>query len=194
MTIVAKHRKLCLELVLPSVAFLATVVLSGCATAPAPGSTRAKPSSPFIQVAHTRNGYFFQSGTNLFYSLGVCVVIPEETWPDRPEFANRKALGSYDGLSRFGSDTQAWARATAARLQSWGFNTAAAWCSEELCQQPIYHARVVWLCGPSRNQDRLIDVFNPEYEQAVEQIARQEVTPHKDDPWLIGWYLNNELP
>ena len=52
----------------------------------------------------------------------------------------------------------------------------------------------MWLCGPSRNEDRLIDVFTPDYEQAVEQIASQEVSPHKDDPWLIGYYLNNELP
>ncbi len=194
MTIAGKHRKLCLELLLLSIASVAPVIMSGCVGGPVTASTRTASSPPFIKVAHTSNGYFFQSGTNLFYSLGVCVVIPEETWPNRPEFTARKALGSYDGLSRFGSDTQAWARATAARLESWGFNTAAAWCNDELCRQPIYHARVVWLCGPSRNQDRLIDVFTPEYEQAVEQIARQEVSPHKNDPWLIGWYLNNELP
>ena len=134
------------------VASLASLMLLGCASGAAPRQTSAQPATPFVKVARTSNGCFFQRGTNLFYSLGVCVVIPEETWPDRPEFANRKALGSYDGLSRFGSDTQAWARATAARLKSWGFNTAAAWCSEELCQQPLYHARALWLCGPSRNE------------------------------------------
>jgi len=204
-TVVAKHRKSHFELVLLSVVSLASLILSGCEGGHASRSIRsgdtptspqslAQPAVPFIKVAHTSNGYFFQRGTNLFYSLGVCVVIPEETWPDRPEFAKRKALGSYDGFSRFGSDTQTWARATVTRLESWGFNTAAAWCSEDLYRQPIYHARALWLCGPSRNEDRLIDVFTPNYEQAVEQIASREVSPHKDDPWLIGYFLNNELP
>jgi len=194
MTVFAKGRTSLFELVLLSAVSMAVVVLSGCESNHTSGSARPKPAVPFIRVAHTSNGYFFQRGTNLLYSLGVCVVIPEETWPDRPEFAKRKALGSYDGFSRFASDTQAWARATATRLESWGFNTAAAWCSEELYQQPIYHARVAWLCGPSRNEDRLIDVFTPDYEQAVEQVAIQQVAPHKDDPWLIGYFLNNELP
>jgi agarase len=194
MTIVVKRKKSRVELILLSVASLALLILSGCATSPAPGPTRPEAAAPFIKVAHTGNGYFFQRGTNLLYSLGVCVVIPEETWPDQPDFAKRKALGSYDGFSRFHSDTQAWARTTATRLESWGFNTAAAWCSEDLYQQPIYHARVVWFSQPAPNEDRLIDVFTTDYEKAVEQIAREQIAPHKDDPWLIGWFLNNELP
>ena len=128
MTIVAKRRQSQVELVFLSVAFSVLMVLSGCETSHSPSVANPNAAIPFIKVAHTSNGYFFQRGTNLFYSLGVCVVIPEETWPDRPEFGGRKALGSYDGLSRFKSDTQAWARATAARLESWGFNTAGAWC------------------------------------------------------------------
>ena len=122
------------------------------------------------------------------------MVIPEETWPDKPEFAERKALGSYDGLNRFGSDTQAWARATAARLESWGFNTAGAWSSEELYQQPIYHARVVWFSQDGKDQDRLIDVFTPEYAGAIERVAVRDVAPYRNDSWLIGYFLNNELP
>jgi hypothetical protein len=194
MPIVAKRRKSHLESVLLLVAFFASVILSGCETGRAPATTRPASAVPFIKIAHTSNGYLFQRGTNLFYSLGVCVVIPEETWPDRPEFAKQKALGYYDGFSRFKSDTQAWARATAARLESWGFNTAAAWCSEDLYQQPMVHARVVWFSQPAPNEDRLIDVFTADYEKAVEQVAIQEVAPHKNDPWLIGWFLNNELP
>src|SRR5882724_178046 len=194
MAVLVKPGKSLFELVLLSAVSITAVVLSGCAGGHNPGSAQPETAVPFIRVAHTSNGYFFQRGTNLLYSLGVCVVIPEETWPDRPEFAKRKALGSYDGFSQFKSDTQAWARATVTRLESWGFNTAAAWSSEELYQQPIYHARVLWLCGPSRNEDRLIDVFTPDYERAVQRIAIQEVAPHKDDPWLIGYFLNNELP
>jgi hypothetical protein len=195
MTIIVKHRQSPCELVLLSVVSLALVILSGCETSRYPSAKNPDTTVSFIKVAHTNNGYFLQRGTNLLYSLGVCVVIPEETWPDRPELAKRKALGYYDGFSRFGSDTQAWARATAARLESWGFNTAGAWCSEELYQQPIYHTRVVWFSEPSRkNEDRLIDVFTSDYEKAVEQIATEEVAPHKNDPWLIGWFLNNELP
>jgi len=205
MILVARRAKWPIRSYLLSIVSVALTILSGCESTRVPRSAphETKPTSPqtteqsqtsFVRISHTNSGYFFQRGTNLFYSLGVCVVIPEETWPDRPEFAKRKALGFYDGLSRFGSDTQAWARATVTRLESWGFNTAAAWCSEDLYRQPVYHARVAWLCAPSRNEDRLIDVFNPDYERAVEQVAIREVAPHKDNPWLIGYFLNNELP
>ena len=194
MTVDADRGKSRSRLIFQVVASLASLILLGCANGVAPRQALAQPVTPFIKVAHTNNGYFFQRGTNLFYSLGVCVVIPEETWPNTPEFNRRKALGSYDGFSQFKSDTQAWARATLSRLESWGFNTAAAWCSEELYHLPVYHTRVVWFCRPARNEDRLIDVFAPDYEQAVEQIAINEVAPHKDDPWLIGYFINNELP
>jgi agarase len=191
MPIVAKRRKSHLKFV---PLFVASVVLSGCQTSRSPSTARPEPPASFIKVARTSNGYFFQRGTNLFYSLGVCVVLPEETWPDRPEFAKRKAQGYYDGFSQFKSDTQAWARATAARLESWGFNTAGAWSSEELYQQPIYSTRVIWFSQPGPDTDRLIDVFTPDYEKAIEQTAVEQVAPHKNDPWLIGWFLNNELP
>ena len=194
MTMVADRGKQPSGLISSIVASLTSLILLGCANGVAPRQASAQPATPFVKVAHTSNGYFFQRGTNLFYSLGVCVVIPEETWANTPEFNRRKALGSYDGFSRFHSDTQAWARATVTRLESWGFNTAGAWCSEDLYQQPIYHTRALWLCGPSRNEDRLIDVFTPDYEQAVEQVANQQVSPYKDDPWLVGYFLNNELP
>ena len=194
MTNVAKHEESRFGLIFLSVVFLALLILSGCQSGRATRPGTSSSTQSFIKVAHTPHGYFFQRGTNLFYSLGVCVVIPEETWPDKPEFAERKALGSYDGLSRFGSDTQAWARATAARLESWGFNTAAAWCSEELYQQPIYHARVVWFSQDGKDQDRLIDVFTPEYADAIERVAVRDVAPHQNNTWLIGYYLNNELP
>ena len=175
---------------------LVFLFLSGCArnAAPTPLAQRTIPPPPIIDVHRTGDGFFLRRGTNVFFSTGVNVVIPEETWPDRPEFAKRKALGYYDGFSQFKSDTQAWTRATAKRLESWGFNTAAAWCIDELYQQSIYHARVVWFCKPARNEDRLIDVFAPDYEQAVEEIAAREVAPHKNDSWLIGYFLNNELP
>ncbi len=205
MTLVAEHGKRPSGLGLLSVVPVVLMVLSGCQSNSAPKSSQYKvettvsaptdqSQTPFVKVSRTGNGYFFQRGTNLFYSLGVCVVIPEETWPDKPDFASRKTLGSYDGLSRFRTDTQAWARATVERLQSWGFNTAAAWCHEELYRQAIYHVRVVWFCRPARNEDRLIDVFSLDYEQAIEEIAVKEVAPHKGNPWLIGYFLNNELP
>jgi hypothetical protein len=178
-----------------SVVSLALLVLTGCTSGTPARSQRSVPhEAEFIKVARTDQGYFFQRGTNLFYSSGVSVILPEETWPDKPEFTQRKAMGSYDGLSQFGSDTQAWARATVKRLQSWGFNTAGSWCYEELYRQPIYHARVVWFCQPARNEDRLLDVFSPDYEQAIEEVAVKDVAPHKSDPWLIGYFLNNELP
>jgi agarase len=181
-------------------------LLAGCqeappATAPSNEQTPAaaarpkEPESPFVRVVQTDHGWFFKQGTNLFYSAAVDCVVPADWWPpDKPELAAKKALGSYDGMAQFGSDTQAWAVATVKRVEGWGFNSLGAWCADEIYTQGIYHTRCIWLSPPVPNEDRLIDVFTTNYVAAIDVVAARDITPHKDDLWLIGYFINNELP
>ena len=36
------------------------------------------------------------------------------------------------------------------------------------------------------------DVFSQEFRDTVDEAARRQLTPLKDDPNLIGWFIGNE--
>lgn len=82
---------------------------------------------------------------------------------------------------------EAWADATSKRLMSWGFNTIGAWSDFELFEPLMPHTRLLSI-GAGQP-----DWFSPEFETHVEAQVEERVVPFKDDPNLIGWFLDNEL-
>ncbi len=40
----------------------------------------------------------------------------------------------------------------------------------------------------------LPDVYSEEFAKFLEEGAKAQLTPHKDDPWLIGYFIGNEPP
>ena len=103
--------------------------------------------------------------------------------------------------AEFGSEA-AWARKEADRLHAWGFNTLAAGCSDDL--RYTHFAHTAWL-GAGRSSagvDALVpqttwtgfpNVFSPRWERECDVLARSVCTPERDDPWLLGYFLDNEL-
>ena len=102
---------------------------------------------------------------------------------------------------------QAWAEETAARLRDWGFNMLASHCATELFPG-FPHADTLNLNNPfakskdpewriAENTDApstgFPNVFHPDYEKAVFAAAAKRCTPFKDDPSLVGWFIDNEL-
>eukprot|EP00937_MAST-01D_sp_MAST-1D-sp2_P001821 g1821.t1 len=96
----------------------------------------------------------------------------------------------------------AWARATAARLRHWGFNTAGAWSSVHLEQgaarpgHPAVLFTVLLDMGASWTQttQRVFpDVFSGAWRQRAERIAATECAPRRHNPRLLGYYPDNEL-
>ncbi len=101
----------------------------------------------------------------------------------------------------------AWADETAERLRSWGFNMLASHCETSLFPG-FPHADTLNLNNPfakskdlewriAENTDApstgFPNVFHPEYEKAVFAAAAKRCTPLKDDPSLVGWFIDNEL-
>ena len=102
---------------------------------------------------------------------------------------------------------QAWAEETAARLRDWGFNMLASHCATELFPG-FPHADTLNLNNPfakskdpewriAENTDApstgFPNVFHPDYEKAVFAAAAKRCSPKKDDPSLVGWFIDNEL-
>ena len=82
-------------------------------------------------------------------------------------------------------DLDAWASATVDRLRSWGFNTLGAWSDSDLLETMPYTVLLDMAGGD--------DWFAPEFAARAAAIAVSTVAPRRDDPNLVGWYLDSEL-
>ncbi|MBR3086072.1 MAG: exo-alpha-sialidase [Kiritimatiellae bacterium] len=104
-----------------------------------------------------------------------------------------------------------WAESADARLASWGFNFVAVGSCPEIKYRSLAHANgadhlyfSTHLCtgddpdrwiSPYRNAPGTAfpNVFHPRFAEECEELARKRCAPHVDDPWLVGYFLDNEL-
>ena len=104
-----------------------------------------------------------------------------------------------------------WAEATAARLSAWGFNFLAVGTGPQMRYRSLAHANgadslyfSTHLCtgddpdrwiSPYRNAPGTAfpNVFHPDFEKTCDELARKRCAPNVGDPWLVGYFLDNEL-
>src|SRR5262249_8759527 len=119
-------------------------------------------------------------------------------------FDHRRAFDFYTAnlQRKFGGDWRArWREETTARLEAWGFNTIGNWSDPELSAMhrlpytvPLSpegeYAKVssgVDWWGP------MPDPFDPRFADAADKMARNAAERYRGDPFLIGYYVDNEL-
>ena len=98
-----------------------------------------------------------------------------------------------------------WSTNTLARLTSWGFNMVSS-PEKTLLHRGLPHATILsigTMMSSSGDYDILPcdggpctafpNVFSPKFEAYCRYVARRQCAPNKDDPWLIGYYIDNEL-
>lgn len=92
-------------------------------------------------------------------------------------------------MAKYGTDWQGiWRRMTTRRLIDWGFNGLSKWARDSRLRFPYIEQvsappdaiRVLWA----------IDPFDPEFEAKLDRHA--DIAGLKDDPWLIGYFFDNE--
>jgi len=124
-----------------------------------------------------------------FFSFGVNCVgqgTPRESF-------DRKNPG-YAAWQHY-PDAARWAEATLQRLKSWGVTTIGGWSDFQILQQcrdmdvgflPVLHigstAGAPWF-----------DMWDPKIVTRMDQVARDQILPLRDDPRLIGYYSDNEI-
>jgi hypothetical protein len=124
-----------------------------------------------------------------FFSLGVCCV---NQGASRAEFDS--ANPGYAAWQHY-ADSNLWANATVRRLKAWRFTTVGGWsdfpglrcCREtEIGFAPVLHvgstAGAPWW-----------DMWDPKIIERMDQVARDQILPLRDDPRLIGYYSDNEI-
>jgi len=160
---------------------------------------------------------------HLFYSLGVDTIHPWEatiisgrenmfSWlpqPGDPLAAQLKSNGekrTFDfyaaNLQRiYGKDYEReWRETTIRRLKSWGFNTIADWSDPDLFKMkklpyvvPI-HPDTRDLPAVKCAERYIPDVYDPRYIAQMKTTIKEMTANYKDDPWCIGFFVDNEIP
>ena len=97
---------------------------------------------------------------------------------------------------------EAWARDAAQRLRDWNFNVVGAGSSREIRRRSLAHTEFLSFGADFSGIASLVekttwtgwpDVFDPRFERFCELRARERCDPARDDPWLLGYFLDNEL-
>ncbi|MBR3087331.1 MAG: hypothetical protein IKH04_13120 [Kiritimatiellae bacterium] len=143
-------------------------------------------------------------GSRLF-SVGVCHVHPHGSYSHALKYSPYKRFveENYPSLD-------AWAGETAARLRDWGFTSLGAASDIALLAgrgfphvshsalrmgQNFATAEPERSICPSKGAPctALPNVFHPDFPAFCDKIAAERCAAAKDDPNLIGWYIDNEL-
>ncbi|MBI5384302.1 MAG: hypothetical protein HZA90_06400 [Verrucomicrobia bacterium] len=98
---------------------------------------------------------------------------------------------------RFGDDWRPkWAEFTTQRLAAWGFNTVHNWGvpSRTQAEPRVPYALMMrgWQTG--RSIMGLPDVYAEDFARRVDEAAASQLGPHRDDPYMLGYFIGNEPP
>ncbi|MBC8135092.1 MAG: beta-galactosidase [Fibrella sp.] len=78
------------------------------------------------------------------------------------------------------------------RMRNWGFNTIANWSSEAVSlRRKTPYTVAIHYGGPWL--DRIPDAFDPGFEVALRERMEQERGKSANDPWCLGYFVDNEL-
>jgi hypothetical protein len=103
---------------------------------------------------------------------------------------------------KFGADWRSrWREESVERLKAWGFNTIGNWSDPDLCaMQRLPYTVPLWPEGEfarvSSGEDwwgRMPDPFDPRFAEAADRMARNAAARFHGDPYLIGYFVDNEL-
>ena len=124
------------------------------------------------------------------------------------EFGTKRRRYHEANVRRFGT-AEKWADATARQLAGWGFNMLGMWCARELEHRcGLVYARNLemgaavcrpdldpdlWIDAPQTSCGKFPNVFHPGFAAHCARVAAKKVAPWKDDPYVFGWFVDNEL-
>ncbi|HJU16121.1 MAG TPA: hypothetical protein VJ770_06595 [Stellaceae bacterium] len=103
---------------------------------------------------------------------------------------------------KYGRDyLAAWRRTAIARLRAWGFNTIGNWSEPQLIANgamPYVVPIHLWgdyrhIAGGPGARSPMPDVFDPKFAAAADAIIAPVASRRRADPFLIGYFVDNEL-
>jgi hypothetical protein len=146
-------------------------------------------STGYFAVTHANGRWWFVTPEgHAFVSMGVNNVGPVG---DTDRETGRDPYG--DTVAASYASEAAWSDAAVERLQSWTFNTIGAWSRHDLFAGRLPQAPILGFGGSGWRIGAGPDCFDPAWEQSVQQSARDQIGGRAGDPYILGWFLDNEL-
>lgn len=146
--------------------------------------------------------------------VGRGVILAGTDWCNpRGSFDQKLGYRPYERFVKenYGS-LENWGKETATRLSDWGFTFLPCGGDERLFYKRLAHANAAdrlyfshRLClGTADPAWRIAEykrspctafpnVFHPQFEAACDWWARQRCASYRNDPWLVGYFIDNEL-
>jgi hypothetical protein len=96
---------------------------------------------------------------------------------------------------KYGSE-DAWAEAVVNRLGGWGFNTLGSWSSPSTFSHKMPYTvnlNLATRAGADWQKGTVGDFFSEDFERNMEAACQQLCGPRSGDPWLLGYFTDNEL-
>ncbi len=122
-----------------------------------------------------------------FYSLGVNSITPygDASIETGEQVYQQTVESSYESQD-------AWVDAVLERLGQWSLNTAGCWSDNLFLGRvpqtvSLYLAPYDWYSGEQG------DLFDPQWELDVQTRVETSATPWSQEPFLLGWFLDNEV-
>lgn len=160
--------------------------------------TRRARATGFFRVEEQQGRWWlFTPQGEAFYILGTDHARYQGHWCEKLGYAPYHRVVQ----KKYGNE-EAWAQETLRRLKAWGFNTLTAGHSPSLRYQGLAHTEFLSLgagfagsypLAPRVHWTGFPNVFHPKFPQYCEKVAQQRCAPNKEDPWLLGYFLDNEL-
>ena len=134
----------------------------------------------------------------VFYAIGTDHVNYNVHWCEALGYAPY----AQNVRKKYNNDESAWAKSSTDRLKIWNFNALGANNSPSTRGRGLAYMEFCGMGADYAGKDPLVDrvhwtgfpnVFNPSFAEYCEEKARAQCAPLKDDPWLFGWFLDNEL-
>lgn len=136
-----------------------------------------------------------------FYRANLQRTYAEPCETAQPPLAATPAPAELEPCPAPGFDKDRWTRHTLERLQAWGFNTLGNWSDDALgSAQRMPYTIPLSISGDyatiSTGHDwwgGMPDPFDPRFAMAAERAIAIASRDRRDDPWLIGYFADNEL-
>ncbi len=147
---------------------------------------QAKPR-PFFTV-DWKNGkaWFTAPSGRPFLSMGVNAIADQSYRAPNGHYYN-PVKNQYDG------NKKTWLKGVFTRLKRWHFNTIGCWADEALLGQKFPYTYMLYLGRGNPWEDVLLSVFTDDFPARAKENA-QKAAKYRNDPFLIGYFLDNELP
>jgi agarase len=132
-----------------------------------------------------------------FYAVGTDHCRYEGHWCEKLGYAPHGKVTE----RKYGT-RERWAEAATDRLKAWGFNLLGAGNDPAAWYRGLAHTVFAAFGSTFSSLDDIApkvhwtgfpNVFSPRWEAYCDQRARKQCEPHRHDPWLFGYFLDNEL-